>query len=143
VRAADLSLLDAVQAASKTDPLAAFIGPLDNLIWDRDLVRWLFDFDYTWEIYKPAVQRKYGHYVLPVLYGDRFVARVEPIYDRKARVLTIANWWWEADVRPGDALGSALTGCLRAFKGYLGAADIQLGAVATGDEFLCEVVADH
>ena len=48
-----------------------FIGPLDNLIWDRDLIRWLFDFDYTWEVYKPAEQRQYGHYVLPVLYGDR------------------------------------------------------------------------
>ena len=49
----------------------AFIGPLDNLIWDRDLIRWLFEFDYTWEVYKPAAQRQYGHYVLPVLYGDR------------------------------------------------------------------------
>ena len=92
-------------------PAAAFIGPLDNLIWDRDLIRWLFDFDYTWEVYKPAAQRKYGHYVLPVLYGDRFIARVEPIFDRKARVLTIVNWWWEAGVEPDDAMVAALAEC--------------------------------
>ena len=107
-------------------PSAAFIGPLDNLIWDRDLIRWLFDFDYTWEVYKPAAQRKYGHYVLPVLYGDRFVARVEPIFDRKARVLTIVNWWWEAvscRTRRWWRAGE----CLAAFGRYLGAGEVGWG----------------
>ncbi len=121
IRAADRSLLDAAASADGADPAAAFIGPLDNLIWDRDLIRWLFDFDYTWEVYKPAEQRKYGHYVLPVLYGDRFVARVEPIFDRKARVLTIVNWWWEAGVVPDAAMVAALAECLIAFGRYLGA----------------------
>ena len=124
-----------------TTPAATFIGPLDNLIWDRDLIRWLFDFDYTWEVYKPAVQRKYGHYVLPVLYGDRFIARVEPIFDRKARVLTIVNWWWEAGVAPDDTLIAALDECLAAFGRYLGAAEVWLGAAVAGDAALGRVVA--
>ena len=99
-------MLDLAAGVDDAPPAATFIGPLDNLIWDRDLIRWLFDFDYTWEVYKPAAQRKYGHYVLPVLYGDRFIARVEPIFDRKARVLTVVNWWWEVGVAPDDRWSS-------------------------------------
>ena len=140
IRAADRSLLDAAASADSADPAAAFIGPLDNLIWDRDLIRWLFDFDYTWEVYKPAARRKYGHYVLPVLYGDRFIARVEPIFDRKARVLTVVNWWWEAGVVPDAAMIAALAECLIAFGRYLGAGQIRLGAVVAGDAALERVV---
>ena len=122
-------------------PSAAFIGPLDNLIWDRDLIRWLFDFDYTWEVYKPAEQRKYGHYVLPVLYGDRFIARVEPIFDRKARVLTLVNWWWEAGVVPDEAMVAALAECLAAFGRYLGAERSGSEAAIVGDRVLERIVA--
>ena len=141
IRASDASFLDAAASAERVTPSAAFIGPLDNLIWDRDLIRWLFDFDYTWEVYKPAAQRKYGHYVLPVLYGDRFVARVEPIVDRKARVLTIVNWWWEADVVPDEAMIGALAECLIAFGRYLGAQDMRLREAAAGDTVLRRVAA--
>ena len=140
IRATDAPLLDLAGRAAGASPAAAFIGPLDNLIWDRDLIRWLFDFDYTWEVYKPAAQRKYGHYVLPVLFGDRFVARVEPIFDRKARVLTIVNWWWEAGVEPDDALVAALAECLAAFGRYLGAEEVRLGAAIVGDWVLERIV---
>jgi hypothetical protein len=141
IRAADLHLLEVAGSESRRDPAASFIGPLDNLIWDRDLVCWLFDFDYTWEVYKPAAQRKYGHYVLPVLCGDRFVARVEPTFDRKARVLTVANWWWETDVEPDDAMLAALVECLAAFGRYLGAKDVRLGESAGGKAGLRQIVA--
>ena len=139
IRAADLPLLETLTGQTAPPPAAAFIGPLDNLIWDRDLIRWLFDFDYAWEVYKPAEQRKYGHYVLPVLYGDHFVARVEPIFDRKARVLTLANWWWEANVEPDDALIAALATCLTEFARYLGAVDVQLGDAVAADRVLSRV----
>lgn len=55
------------------------IGPLDALIWDRELVRQAFDFDYTWEVYKPAAKRTWGYYVCPVLAGDALVGRVEAV----------------------------------------------------------------
>jgi uncharacterized protein len=94
-------------------PSAAAIAPLDNLLWDRELVRQLFDFEYRWEVYKPAAERQYGYYVLPLLYGDRFVARFEPVMDKKSRTLNIMNWWWEAGeaLTPGltVALGKAIT----------------------------------
>jgi uncharacterized protein len=75
-----------------------------------------------------------------VLYGDRFIARVEPIFDRKARVLTVVNWWWEAGVEPDDALVVALVECLAAFGRYLGAGEIRLGEAVAGDAALEQIV---
>ena len=92
-------------------------------------------------MYKPAAQRKYGHYVLPVLYGDRFIARVEPIFDRKARVLTVVNWWWEAGVALDETMVVALAEYLAAFGRYLGAEEVRLGAAIVGDWVLERIVA--
>lgn len=140
VRAADLPTLEAVADRDAPPAEAAFIAPLDNLIWDRDLARWVFDFDYVWEVYKPRAQRRYGYYVLPVLYGDRFVARFEPAFDKNTRELTIANWWWEEGVRPHEAMQAALADCLEAFAGYLDAGRVMLGEAAAGDAALGAVV---
>lgn len=100
---------------------AAFIAPLDNLIWDRKMTSELFGFDYIWEVYKPVSERRYGYYVLPVLYGDRFVARFEPRFDRKSGKLTVLNWWWEKDVKPSSDMKDALRKAMGRFTAYLGA----------------------
>jgi len=105
---------------------AAFIAPLDNLLWDRKTVKRLFDFSYMWEVYKPKEKREYGYYVLPVLYGDRFVARIDPGFDKKARILTINNWWWEDGVEPDQHMNNALIACLTDFVDYLDAVDIKI-----------------
>ena len=73
------------------DPRVIFMGPLDSLLWDRKSLLQIFDFDYIWEVYKPAVQRKWGYYVLPVFYGDRFVARVDSRLENGT--WTISRWW--------------------------------------------------
>lgn len=67
----------------------ALLAPLDPLVWDRELLRQLFDFDYVWEVYVPEKARKHGYYVLPLLWGDRLVGRIEPRIDRKAGVLRV------------------------------------------------------
>ncbi|HTS80425.1 MAG TPA: crosslink repair DNA glycosylase YcaQ family protein [Myxococcaceae bacterium] len=67
----------------------ALLAPLDPLVWDRELLRQLFDFDYVWEVYVPAKARKHGYYVLPLLWGDRLVGRIEPRIDRKTGVLRV------------------------------------------------------
>ncbi len=128
MRAEDLPLLEKVQRRGSRGPhaRAAFIGPLDNLMWDRDLLRWLFDFDYIWEVYKPAHVRRYGYYVLPVLYGDKFIARWDPSFDKNTRALTIQNWWWEADMHPDDALKVALVECFQQLVRYLNIESIAL-----------------
>jgi uncharacterized protein len=93
LRKEDISILN--YSTSINGSNVKFLAPLDNLIWDRKLTRDIFDFDYTWEVYKPIDKRKYGYYVLPVLYGDRIVARFEPELHRGNKPLVIKSWWWE------------------------------------------------
>ncbi|MFW6293966.1 MAG: DNA glycosylase AlkZ-like family protein [Spirochaetota bacterium] len=105
----------------RRQPEAAFIAPLDNLIWDRRLVSELFGFSYTWEVYKPASRRQYGYYVLPVLLGDRFVARWEP--RRLHGTLAVRGWWWErgnASLRDDPVTREAVGRALVEFLGFLG-----------------------
>jgi uncharacterized protein len=82
--------------AARYDNEIRILGPLDPLLWDRDLVRIAFGFDYVWEVYKPARQRKWGWYVCPLLHRDELVGRVD------ARIaghrLVVRKLWIEADV---------------------------------------------
>ena len=107
VVAAELPLLDQAEAelaagwpGSGPERGAAFLAPLDPLVWDRDLLRRLFDFDYIWEVYVPARKRRWGYYVLPILYGDRLVGRIEPRIERRSRTLDVVGLWWEAGFDP-------------------------------------------
>jgi uncharacterized protein YcaQ len=141
VRPEDLPALEQAAAAPAVRPAAALIAPLDNLLWDRGLVELLFDFAYTWEVYVPAAKRRYGYYVLPVLYGDQFVARLDPAFERTSGVFTVQNWWWEAGVDEKDeALLAALAECLAEFGRYLGAVAIQAGEPLQGQAGLLEVI---
>lgn len=85
-----------------------FIAPLDNIMWDRKMLEMLFDFTYRWEVYTPVVKRKFGYYVLPVLYNGRFVARfeAEPVHQTESFV--IKNWWWESGIEPNDDMIGAI-----------------------------------
>ena len=81
-------------------PAVAFLAPLDPLVWDRDLLRALFDFDYVWEVYVPEAKRRWGYYVLPIWFGDRIVGRLEPRIERRADTLRINGLWWEDGFDP-------------------------------------------
>ena len=86
-------------------PGVAFLAPLDPLAWDRDFMRSCFGFDYVWEVYVPGPKRRWGYYVLPIWFGDRFVGRIEPRIDRKAGALRILGIWWEDGFDPLAADG--------------------------------------
>jgi uncharacterized protein YcaQ len=126
IRNNDLDLLESSRRKSRARPRAAFIAALDNLLWDRKLVSWIFDFDYVWEVYKPVAKRKFGYYVLPILYGDRLIGRFDPVFDRKTGELLLKGWWWEEDMFMTDEMVSALEECLTAFLSYVGAKRIRI-----------------
>ncbi|MCG8480035.1 MAG: winged helix DNA-binding domain-containing protein [Spirochaetales bacterium] len=121
--------VDALTILNKRFPKrreASFIAPLDNLIWDRNLIRSIFAFDYKWEVYTPVAERRYGYYVLPILYGDAFIGRFEPVMNRKTGILTIKNWWWERERSVEPELIEALHRAVEAFAAFLGAGTVRL-----------------
>jgi uncharacterized protein YcaQ len=96
VLAAEVALLEAAGrpdrlTAEEAPPGVAFLAPLDPFVWDGDLLRAPYDFDYVWEVYVPAAKRRWGYYVLPVLFGDRLVGRIEPRFDRRAGSLRVLH----------------------------------------------------
>jgi uncharacterized protein YcaQ len=95
----------AVAAGEPAGAGVAFLAPLDPLVWDRDLLRSLWDFDYIWEVYVPAAKRRWGYYVLPILAGDRLIGRIEPRIDRASGALRILGLWWEDTTEPLDETG--------------------------------------
>jgi len=126
MRSEDKPLFDKLMEKKRTPVRAAIIAPLDNLLWERQLVREIFDFEYRWEVYKPLNERKYGYYVLPVLYGDTFVARFEPGRDKKSGALIIKNWWWEPGIKRSVKMYTDLLHCFKKFIGYLGTDTVRI-----------------
>ena len=114
----DRRLLERVLQNPKIKERCELLAPLDNMLWDRKLIKLLFGFEYKWEIYTPEPQRKYGYYVLPVLYGDRFVGRIEAVNDRKAKCLIVKNIWFEAGVRQTKKLIKQINICLEKFASF-------------------------
>ena len=118
-RAEDEPLMRAVvEGKADLKPRMAFLAPLDPLMWDKDLVFAIWDFRYSWEIYTPAVKRKYGYYTLPILYGDKFVGRIEAIPDRKDHILRVKGLWWEDGVRQTKKLNAELNKTLLKFSKF-------------------------
>ena len=102
----------------------SFLAPLDNLIWNREMISDIFNFDYTWEVYKPVEKRKYGYYVLPVLYGDKFMGRFEPKFDKENKNLIIKNWWWEQEFSVDKKCKDQIKEAIEQFMQYLGAENL-------------------
>jgi uncharacterized protein YcaQ len=106
--------------AGGRQPGVAFLAALDPLVWDRDLLRRLFDFDYLWEVYVPEATRRWGYYVQPVLSGDRLVGRIDPKLERRVSALRVHGLWWEAGFDPLEPPGfvAAFANALAAHRDF-------------------------
>lgn len=126
VLADELPMLEATAAPGATTPSVSFIAPLDQLMWDRRLVKGLFGFDYIWEVYIPEPKRRHGYYVLPILFGDRLVGRIEPRLTRASRTLRIAGIWFEDGFRPMEEphFVPALRHALGDYRRFVGASSV-------------------
>ena len=96
-----------------------FLAPLDNMLWDREMINRIFHFDYRWEVYTPVDKRKYGYYVLPVLYGTKLIARFEPYKSKKDEPFMIKNWWWEPGITVTDVMLDEIHRTIKDFARYL------------------------
>lgn len=92
--------------APRYDGRVRILGPLDPLLWDRDLVRNVFGFEYVWEVYKPAPQRKWGWYVCPLLHRDRLIGRIDARIEKDA--LVVRKIWLEESDADRAAIDAAL-----------------------------------
>jgi uncharacterized protein YcaQ len=104
-------------------PRCIFVAPLDQFMWDRKMIAHLFGFDYVWEIYVPEAKRKWGYYVLPILFGNSLVARVE-FYCRQG-LLEMRCWHWQTDGSSAEFLVE-LERSLRDFMSYCSASRIEV-----------------
>lgn len=106
-----------------------FLSPLD-IVSARGRAKKLFDFEYKWEVYTPVHLRRWGYYVLPILYGDDLVARLDPKLDRKTMTLEIKGFWHEDDapVKNSDFAKALAKGLIR-FGKFLGAKKINTSSI--------------
>jgi len=96
----------------------------DNLLWNRERVEELFGFKSKLEVFLPREERVYGYYHLPVLYGDRLVARLEPKMDRKNGVMIVRGYWVEGGFEPTGDYEEKLHENLKSFARFHGAREI-------------------
>jgi len=84
------------------------LSPFDPLVINRARLATWFDMDYTLECYLPEARRTFGYFALPVLWGDRLIARIDAKAVRDAGRLEIRNLALEPGIDCNDGLRSAL-----------------------------------
>ncbi len=115
--------------ATTTTEEVVFLAPLDP-VSARGRAKPIFNFDYIWEVYKPEPQRKFGYYTLPILWGDRLVARFDSKLDRTTNTFIILGLWLEdASLGNDEAFAAALGAGFARFVTFLGAARVDAAAI--------------
>ncbi|MGP7959900.1 winged helix-turn-helix domain-containing protein [Sanguibacter sp. A247] len=115
------------------------VSPFDPLVWFRPRLAALFGVDYRIGIYTPAHRRTFGYYALPLLVGDRFVARLDLRLDRRAGALEVLGAFHEPGRLPGTGVGATLdlrevvASELARLGTWLGASTVVVPDAAQGD----------
>ncbi len=147
ILAEDLPLLEQIQAGqipaawqpleSSTQDEMTVLAPLE-IVSARGRAKPLFDFEYLWEVYKPAALRRWGYYTLPLLWDDRLVARFDSHLDRASRTLYILGYWQEDGIHIDEPFRAALRAGFRRFLTFLDAGHLSGGplflSLAAGEE---------
>jgi uncharacterized protein YcaQ len=130
----DLPLIETLQTGripdawqpleTTTDQEVSILAPLE-IVSARGRAARIFDFDYVWEVYKPVHQRRWGYYTLPILYGDRLVARFDSKLERSRMTLLIKGFWLEDGQKLNRHFNTALKAGFKRFMGFCGAEKIE------------------
>ncbi|MGH2561324.1 MAG: winged helix-turn-helix domain-containing protein [Thermomicrobiales bacterium] len=119
-----LPVLDDLRNGRGKPALTTLLSPFDSLVWHHGRAEALFDFEHRIEFYKREPERRYGYYSLPILHRGRLVGRLDPVYRRKERVLTVKIAHLEPGVRVTDRLAAAVAASLRDYCAFLGGDEI-------------------
>lgn len=123
IHSEDVALLEELDS-DDWEPRVCLLSPFDNLFCDRARTKRMFNFDYTIEIYTPQQKRKYGYYVLPILYGDRFIGRVDPFMDRKNGRLLIKAVHAERNAPADKSVAKEIRDTTGRLSEFLGAKEV-------------------
>jgi len=119
--------LEKAAGLKKRTPRVHLLSPFDNLIIQRERLQSLFGYDYVLECYTPAARRQYGYFTLPILWGERFVGRLDPKAERKQRTLVVRSSQFESDIKESDRFYQALAHKLGDLARFNGCDEISVG----------------
>jgi uncharacterized protein YcaQ len=120
-------LEQALTAAQDSAPTAVpvhLLSPFDNLVIQRQRLQQLFGFRYQIECYVPAAKRQYGYFCLPILWGERFVGRVDPKAHRSTGRLEVLSLSMESEMHGNADFWAALSSALQAFATFNGCTSV-------------------
>ena len=120
IHAEDLPLLESL-GSSAWRPRMSLLPPFDNMLSDPGRASRLFNFEYVREQFLPAAKRRFGTYVLPILWGDRFIGRIDPQMDRESGTLRIHSVHAEADAPADAAVADEVAASISGLAAFLGA----------------------
>ncbi|MCI4328687.1 MAG: winged helix DNA-binding domain-containing protein, partial [Thermoplasmata archaeon] len=119
----DIRLLGSTEGKS-WEPRLSLLPPFDNMLYDQARTNRLFGFDYVREQFLPHAKRKFGTYVLPILWGDRLIGRIDPRLDRKSRTLVINAVHAEPGAPAGREVADEIARAIRRLAVFVGATGV-------------------
>ena len=115
--------------SDKWEPQLNLISPFDNLITLRDRTERFFNFNYTLEQFAPKEKRKYGTYVLPILWDSDLVGRIDVKFDKHMKILNVNGVFAEPEYEKDSIIGSRLGDRVKDFAEFLGAEKTTYGRI--------------
>ena len=119
----DVSRLESL-ASGLLEPRVSLLPPFDNLVYNQMRLNRLFGFDYVREQFLPKEKRRYGTYVLPILWGDRLIGRLDPRHDRAEAKLVVNSVHAEPSAPRDRAVGRAIAEKVSDLARFLGAKEV-------------------
>jgi uncharacterized protein YcaQ len=123
----DLTLFESLNSDA-WQPRMSLVAPFDNMVAVQEWTKRLFGFDYVHEQFLPKAKRKFGTFVLPILWGDRFIGRIDPEMDRKKERLLIHSVHAEPGAPGGKEASSAISETIASLAEFLGAKEVTYSA---------------
>ncbi len=119
----DVSLLESVDS-DDWEPRVSLIAPFDNLICGRDRTNRIFSFDYVHEQFLPKEKRRFGTYLLPILWGDRLIGRLDPQFDKRGEKLVVNSVHSEREAPPDKAVAAEIGEKIEELAEFVGAKEV-------------------